>query len=294
MAESDLLAQPELVKALLAQMPYSDRVTITELAPAAIIAYGERMGWIQRVAHPLGDVLCCEGRNGVLLSYFRNNVLHLFATAAWVACCFLNNRRMARASILRLGRIIYPFIQAELFLAWSEDEFAAHLDATIEFFVQRGLLAHVDEGRILAREPGQSDSAYQLRTIAHSMLQAFERYYIAIALLVRNGPHTLSAGELENLCTLTAQRLSLLLELNAPEFFDKSLFRGFIQKLRERRVIWADDDGKLEFDAALEDIVRDAKVILSREIRHGILKLAPERRGDVAAVDEAPAQPPQE
>ena len=294
MAESDLLAQLELVKALLAEMPYSERVTITELAPSAIIAYGERMGWMQRVTHPLGDVLCCEGRNGVLLSYFRNNVLHLFATAAWVACCFLNNRRMARASILRLGRIIYPFIQAELFLAWSEDEFATHLDATIEFFVRRGLLAHIEEGHILAREPGQSDSAYQLRTIAHSMLQAFERYYIAIALLVRNGPHSLSAGELENLCTLTAQRLSLLHELNAPEFFDKSLFRGFIQKLRERRVIWPDDNGKLEFDAALEDIVRDAKVILSREIRHGILKVAPERRGEVAAVDEAAAPPPQE
>ena len=69
--------------------------------------------------------------------------------------------------------------------------------------------------------------------------------------------------------------LSLLHELNAPEFFDRSLFRGFIQKLRERKVIWPDDNGKLEFDAALEDIVRDAKVILSRENRHGILKLAP-------------------
>ena len=282
MAESDLLAQLELVKALLAEMPYSDRVTITELAPSAIVAYGERVGWLQRVKHPLGDVLMCEGRNGVLLSYFLNNVLHLFATAAWVACCFLNNRRIARASILRLGRIIYPFIQAELFLSWSEDEFDTHLDATIEFFVKRGLLAHVDDGRILAREPGQSDSAYQLRTIAHSMLQAFERYYIAIAALVRNGPHTLSAGELENLCTLTAQRLSLLHEMNAPEFFDKSLFRGFIQKLRERKVIWPDENGKLEFDAALEDIVRDAKVILSREIRHGILKLTPERRDSVA------------
>jgi glycerol-3-phosphate O-acyltransferase len=282
MAEADLLDQLELVKGLLTAMPYSDRVTVTALAPADIVAYAERMGWIGRIKHPLGDVLTCEGQNAVLLSYFRNNVLHLIAAAAWVACCFLNNRRVARETILRLGRMIYPFIQAELFLPWDEDGFAQRMDAIIEYFVGRGLLAHVDEGRILAREPGQSDSAFQLRTIAHSMLQAFERYYIAIAALVRNGPNTLTGTELENLCTLTAQRLSLLHELNAPEFFDKSLFRGFIQKLRERRVIWPDENGKLEFDAALEDIVRDAKVILSREIRHGILKLTPERRGALA------------
>ena len=283
MAEADLLTQLELVKALLTTLPYGDRVTITALAPDAIVAYGERMGWISRVKHPLGDVLACEGDNAVLLSYFRNNVLHLIASAAWVACCFLNNRRMARANIVRLGRMIYPFIQGELFLPWDEDTFARRIDAIIEFFVGRGLLAHIDEGRILAREPGQSDSAFQLRTIAHSMLQAFERYYIAIAALVRNGANTLTGAELENLCTLTAQRLSLLHELNAPEFFDKSLFRGFIQKLRERRVIWPDANGRLEFDAALEDIVRDAKVILSREIRHGILKLTPASAPSAAA-----------
>ena len=72
------------------------------------------------------------------------------------------------------------------------------------------------------------------------------------------------------------QRLSLLHQLNAPEFFDRSLFRGFIQKLRERRVIWADENNKLDFDAGLEDLVKESKVILSRDIRHGILKLTAE------------------
>jgi glycerol-3-phosphate O-acyltransferase len=175
-----------------------------------------------------------------------------------------------------------------LFLPWDADGFAAQLEATIEFFVQQGLLESVADGRIVRRGPGQSDAAYKLRVIGHSMLQAFERYYIAIAALVRNGPRSLSAGELENLCTLIAQRLSLLQELNAPEFFDKSLFRGFIQKLRELRVVWTDDAGKLDFDAALEDVTRDAKVILSREIRHGILKLTPERRQSLGGPSEAP------
>ncbi|MDR3390051.1 MAG: glycerol-3-phosphate 1-O-acyltransferase PlsB [Rudaea sp.] len=290
MAQADLVAQIELIRQLFIALPYSDRVTVTDMSGAEIVAYGERMQAIQRITHPLGDLLVCEGKAGVLLSYFRNNVLHLFATAAWVACCFLNNRRMTRVSIARLGRIVYPFIQSELFLPWSDDGFAAQIDATIDFFIARGLLEPSGDGRILRRGPGQSDGAYQLRLIAHSMLQAFERYYIAIAALVRNGPHTLSAAELENLCTLTAQRLSLLHELNAPEFFDKSLFRGFIQKLRERRVVWTDDSGKLDFDNALEDVTRDAKVILSREIRHGILKLTPERRETLTAATIPPEE----
>lgn len=275
MAESDLLAQLELGKALLEELPYSDRITLTPMNPAGIIAYGEQMGWIQRVQHPLGDVLTANGEQAVLLSYFRNNVLHLTAAAAWVACCFLNNRRMTRASVLRLGRIIYPFIQGELFLPWDDDGFCTQLQATIDFFVRRGLLESTGDGRVLERAPGQDDSAFQLKVIARSLIQAFERYYITIAALAKNGPHTMTGAELENACALTAQRLSLLNELSAPEFFDKALFRGFIQKLRERRVVWTDDAGKLDYHSALDVMVRDAKVILSREVRHSILKITP-------------------
>ncbi|MFZ1797547.1 glycerol-3-phosphate 1-O-acyltransferase PlsB [Dokdonella sp.] len=273
MTEADLLAQIELYKDLLTALPFGDRVTITGKSAAEIIAYGESMQWIRRVNHPLGDVLVAEGDNAVLLSYFRNNVQHVLVSSAWIACCFLNNRRMSRSGMLRLGRLIYPFIQAEWFLPWDEDGFSERLRASLDFLVDRGLLVSDVDGRVLERAPGQSDSAFRLRAMSHSLLQAVERYYITIALLVSNGRNTLSAAELENLCTLTAQRLSLLHELNAPEFFDKSLFRGFIQKLRERRVIWADADNKLDFDPGLEELVTEAKVILSRDIRHGILKL---------------------
>lgn len=286
MAESDLVEQLALSKALLVAVPYSARITVTPLSPEQIIAHGQAMGWARRVEHPLGSVVMVDERPGVLLSYFRNNVTHLFATAAWVACCFTNNERLTRAAVLRLGRVVYPFIQAELFLPWSEAEFVAGMDATIALLVEQGLLKTDRQRRILTRGPGQSTSAFRLRTLAHVLMPAIERYYIGLALLVKNGPGTLTAGEFENLGWLTAQRLSLLQELNAPEFFDKSLFRGFIQKLRDQQVVWSDENGRLAFDAGLEAVTEDARLILSREIRHGILKLTPEKKAAVA--EEAP------
>lgn len=284
MSEADLLAQLTLSKKLLAALPYSDRVTVTELDPAAIVAYGEKIGVLTRTVHPLGDVLSVEGETAVLQSYFRNNVLHLFAAASWVALCFQNNRRMSRAGLLRLGQTIYPFVQEELFLPWDGEGFARHLDATIDLFVAEGLLsvASDDEGGIISRGPGQTDEVFRLRAISHSLQQAFERYFIAITTLVKNGPRTLSAGELESLCQLTAQRLSLLYAPAAPEFFDKSLFRGFIQKLREMKLVWVCPNGKLDFDERLMAWEKDAKVVLGRDLRHTISKLSPEAVSKVA------------
>ncbi len=288
MGEADLIAQIELCKTLLVDLPYSDRVTVTPHSPERIIAHAEEINVLSRIKHPLGDVLSVSGNTAVLLSYFRNNVLHLFTAASWVACCFQNNRRMSRAGLVRLGRTVYPFLQAELFLPWSEDEFAARIERTIEVFVREGLLQHVggEEGDMLARNTGQTDEVFRLRAIGHSLQQAFERYYIAISVLVKNGPGTLGAAELESLCQQAAQRLSLLYAPAAPEFFDKALFRGFIQKLREMKLVWPDENSKLLFDERLDAWAKDAKFILGRELRHTIERVSPE----AAREEQPPAQ----
>ncbi|HTL14239.1 MAG TPA: glycerol-3-phosphate 1-O-acyltransferase PlsB [Thermomonas sp.] len=299
MGEADLLAQIALAKTLLAEVPYAERVTVTPHTPEQIIAHGEEIGTLARTRHPLGDVLTVDDEAAVLLSYFRNNVLHLFTASAWIAVCFLNNRRMARAQLHRLGRALYPFLQAELFLPWDEDEFARRIDRTLDVFVREGLLQQVgeDDGGIFQRNAGQTDEVFRLRAHGHALQQAFERYYIAFSVLVKNGSGTLGAGELERLCQLAAQRLSLLYANTAPEFFDKGLFRGFIQKLRELRLVWADGDGKLAFDERLNGWAKDARVVLGRELRHTIEKISPDTTrttGEIPAVPtEAPETPPE-
>jgi glycerol-3-phosphate O-acyltransferase len=279
MGEADLIAQIELSKTLLAELPYSDLVTVTPHTPERIIAHGEEINVLRRVKHPLGDVLSVvDDDTAVLMSYYRNNVLHLFTASAWIACCFQNNRRMSRAGVLRLGRGLYPFLQTELFLPWSEEEFTGRMDRTIDLFIREGLLQQIndDDGGILARNAGQTDEVFRLRAIGHSLQQAFERYYIAISVLVKNGPGKLGAAELESLCQQAAQRLSLLYAPAAPEFFDRTLFRGFIQKMRELRLVWPDENSKLLFDERLDAWAKDAKAILGRELRHTIERVSPE------------------
>ncbi len=276
MSERDLLTQLEVFKNLLVAVPYSTRVSVTQMTPAQIVAYGEEVGILARTRHPLGDVLSFEGEQAVLQSYFRNNVLHLFVCAAWVASCFQNTRRLPRASVVQLGRLVYPFLRRELFLPWDQEGFATQVEAIIDVLVERGLLTQPADADQLQRGPGQTDEVFCLRVIANTVMQAFERYYIGVAVLVKNGSGTISSAELENLCHLTAQRLGLLYAPTAPEFFDRSLFRGFIATLRELNLVRVDEGGKLAFGDDLVAWANDSRLILSRELRHSILKITPE------------------
>jgi glycerol-3-phosphate O-acyltransferase len=287
--EADLIAHLQIFLDLQAALPYSPRVTQTAMSPAEIIGYGENMGWIRRLKHPLGDVLSAEGDQGVLLSYYRNNVAHVFAAVSWVACCLLNTRRLSRQGLGRLGRMVYPFIKTELFLPWEAEEFVARIDAAADFLAQRGLVNIDSEGGWISRPADGGDAFFGLRVLAHSLLQTFQRYYVVIAVLGKNGPGTLSSGELESLCHVTAQRMALLHELSGPEFGDRALFKSFIQMLKAEGIVSVDDNGKLNFGPELNQLGSDARIILSRELRQGIVAITPEARAALAAPEPSAA-----
>jgi glycerol-3-phosphate O-acyltransferase len=81
----------------------------------------------------------------------------------------------------------------------------------------------------------------------------------------------------------------LLYERSAPEFFDRNLFRGFIGTLKEHRFVWLDESGKLDFGDALAAIAKDSRLILSRELRHSILKLTANPKRDTTPAPRAKA-----
>ncbi|HUA89809.1 MAG TPA: hypothetical protein VL994_10255, partial [Steroidobacteraceae bacterium] len=118
-----------------------------------------------------------------------------------------------------------------------------------------------------------SAQAMQLALLAQAAVQTIERYYIVVAQLVQAGSGRLDQATLEQRCQLAAQRMTALYGLNSPEFFDRTLFGNFIGLLRERGVIRAGADGRLEFDEVLSRVARDAQYVLSEQLRHSILQI---------------------
>jgi glycerol-3-phosphate O-acyltransferase len=276
MDRRELEEQLALYLDMLQDCKYSDRVTYTEKSPAEIIAYGMELGAVETREHPLGDIVAVHPAQTVLLAYFRNNVSHLLTVPSLVASCFLNVRSVRAERIRRIGLAVFPFLKAELFLPWDEEEFERAIDKQIDWLVDRGLLKRKPESGLLKSPDGGTREDQQLRIMGHGLLQTFERYYITMAILAKNGSGRLTRSELERLCHLTAQRIAQLNEIAAPEFSDRNLFRQFIALLRENGVLTTNAEEKLEFDEVIGQISEDAKFILSAEIRHGITRVAPQ------------------
>ena len=271
---ADLARQIDVYRRILAQARYGSRVTLCDEDGEACIRYCESMGIVQRQTHALGDLLRMSETSAILQTYFRNNVVHLFAMPSLVACCFVNNATMRTEDILRLAWRVYPYIAEELFLHWREDQVPEVVQEHLRVFVALGLLRVNEDGTAWSRPAAAAPEAVQLSLLAQATIQTVERYYLAITLLVRSGSGTMTPAGLQERCHLMAQRISMLYGFNSPEFFDKELFGSFIDLLRRRSVLEIDAAGKLTFNEVLLNVEADAELVLAEQIRHSILQVA--------------------
>ena len=267
--ENALTRAINLYLSLLRSVPYSPYTTLPEGDGSSITLYVRDMQLINEQQDALGRIYYLGEQNAVLMTYYRNNVLHVFALPALLASFFHSNARMTRTQIIELARAFYPYLQAELFTHWSLDELDAVIDQWLASFVEQGLLQR--DGETYQRPAPNSQHYVLLSLLARTLLQTLQRFYMAIALLLNKDQNALDAQQLEALCTVMAQRLSILHGINAPEFFDKSLFRHFIQTLIDEGMVQVDTEGKLSYHEKLRALAENAaKRVLSAEIRLSI------------------------
>jgi len=147
------------------------------------------------------------------------------------------------------------------------------IDQWLAALVGQGLLRQ--ENDVYVRPAPSSRQFVLLTLLARTITQTLQRFYMATSLLLNSGQNSLSAEALEDLCVMMAQRLSILHGLNAPEFFDKALFRHFIQTLIEQGVLRPDGNGKLGYHDKLGELAEGAaKRVLSAELRLSIRQVA--------------------
>jgi glycerol-3-phosphate O-acyltransferase len=269
----ELRRQLTLSLDLMKRFKYSDSVTLPDWSADQIIEHCERLDVVTRTSHPMGEVIHMAEKTAVLMTYFRNNILHLLAVPASVACCFIQGQQLEHRELRRLIRLIYPFMTRELNLKWKPGDIDDVTSDAIKSLVDLKLLTYGTSRRTLVRPPAGSEKAFQLLMLGQSMVPMLQRFYLVIAILVSNGSGRLSRQRLESMCQQSAERLSMIYGLHSPDFFNKTLFHDFIRTLQDQNVLRRNARGLIEYDEDIESIGADARLVLGEEIRHSILSL---------------------
>ena len=273
LGEEELIHQLDCYTRLLSKMPYSNKAVMTDLDARSMIHYVETLKLVSRQTDSMGDIISMDEETAISMTYYRNNVLHMFAIPSMLSCLFVNNQSISHKVTMNIFGILYPYLKAELFLQWEPEDAMVIAQQWLDNMVEEDMIIRNEDanGHLLFCPPDPSSAEFiRLSVLSRTITQTLERFYMVISLLVRNGSGNIEQEALENQGRVLAQRLSIIHGLNAPEFFDKSLFRGFIEQLRSGGVLNITQTNKLEFGDDIFNVEKQAHLLLTTEIRHSI------------------------
>lgn len=259
LSREQLLEQINSVLELVKAVPYSDDITIPNDDAETMLNHVltlPRAGVITQ-KDSFGEMISLEREAAVLMTYYRNNVQHLFVLPSLVASIILHLEAVSKDLIIKCVQQVYSFLKAELFLHFEPSEVRHQVELILAEFARQHVIK------------GESDlfkiNPPALRTLqlhSNGVREVLQRYYIGLSLLMSQPE--ISRSEFEKESRTIAQRLSVLHGINAPEFFDKALFSTFSNTLKAQS--YFDEEGKA-IVAKIQPIEELLRSLISVEIQ---------------------------
>ncbi|WP_084257094.1 glycerol-3-phosphate 1-O-acyltransferase PlsB [Pasteurella testudinis] len=258
LSREQLLSQLSCYQQLLNNVSYSGDVIVPQESPQEMLDHVlslDKVGMIQEKDN-FGEIIRLERSSAVLMTYYRNNIQHLFVLPSLIASIVIHHEAIQQSLLLQAVQKIYPFLKSELFMDFADDDIAP-LVKRILAELQRQELINRHENMLTINKR----NIRSLQLLAAGVREIVQRYYITLDFL--QADPTIARGSLEKESQSVAQRLSVLHGINAPEFFDKAVFSTFIASLRENGYFTESDGADSAKIAELAAILRP---LLSGEV----------------------------
>lgn len=267
-AKKHAMAQDELERAiddylaLLKLAPYSELSSAPQSNGKALLESTLKLNKLEVSQDTFGTIISLKRKNAVALTYYRNNILHLFAIPGLISAIVFAHKGLAKDKVISLVGQLYPLLQRELFIYMNHEQAMEYTDHIIIAMLETGLLKS-EENEILP-PAATSKAFYSFWLLNRSIQETLQRYAVVLTILKKE--QTISRGRLEKQSREFAERLAALHGINSPEFFDKNVLSTFIHALKDNALINASSEGQLEHSETSEALLATVENLISPEI----------------------------
>lgn len=258
LSREQLIKQLDSYLQLLQNVPYSNDIILPEENGEQMLEHVLNLTKVGILVEKdnFGEIIRLQRNSAVLMTYYRNNIQHLFVLPSLVATIILHYEAMELNLVIDSVKKFYPFLHNELFLDIPVDQLNHYIRKIIDELCRQELIKRHENIISINKKRVRG-----LQLLSASVREILQRYYITLTLLQLNP--TISRGVLEKESQSVAQRLSVLHGINAPEFFDKAVFSIFINSLRS--------NGYFDQDLnAIKQKIDDLQSILERVISYEV------------------------
>ena len=249
------------------QVLYSESVRIPDETGSDIIDEALMLEKVDSEMDEYGTIIKLSDKNAILMSYYRNNVVHLFSIPSLIAGQLVHNKQTSREDIHAMVQSLLPVLRNEMFI--TIDDVSEYVNQTLGYFEKRELIAINGDGIELKDRNGEG--FLQLNMLSKIMKDTLQRYALGFNRIKQ--VEGIQRGELEKDCQKLAKRLLTLHDIKAPEYFDKKVISSFVTSLREQEYVTIDEAGLMHLSEKGQVAAEHINRLLSSEILQSLKSL---------------------
>ncbi|QYK05104.1 glycerol-3-phosphate 1-O-acyltransferase PlsB [Shewanella zhangzhouensis] len=220
---NQLERQIDLYLSLLKSVPYTSYASVTEGSGKELVDRGIELNKLTETKDDLGTIISIDDSLAISMTYYRNNIIHLFVIPSLIATVMVRHEEVSREELQELVAEFYPLLKAELFMGVAD--LPAYVDALVECFKSEGLITGDNRLKLV------DERINQLLLLAGVVGETLKRYAIIFNLLGEQP--RMERADLEHHSHRLASRLGAIHGVMAPEFYDKKLYALLSSKLKD-------------------------------------------------------------
>ena len=268
LSKIELETQLDFFLNLQRQAPFSEQLTIPEETGAQLLAHVISLNKVTITEDSFGSLVSLSDTAKLEMRYYRNNILHTFVLPALICRLLDRHNKINQDELVSKVQALMALLKEDLFLYQDSEQVAkqtqqilAALQASdITRLSKAGFWSLTDDMVLLS----------QVHAMAECVDESLQRLAIITSLTSRLGP--LSKRDLETKVVAIAKRLSVLNNINAPEFTDKRAQATLIASIREQGYIELNDDGLLIASSSMAEIKATVINLVDIEVLQSIAR----------------------
>lgn len=241
LSKIELESQLDFFLQLQRTAPYSSELTIPKESGAQLLAEVIALNKVTVNDDSFGTIISLGESDALEMRYYRNNILHTYVLHAFVCRVLECNSGITTTAIIEQIQPLLLLIKSELFLWGTPQDMSANIEASINALACLKLIEQNEQGGWLLLEENNQRS--KTRILAESVDETIQRLAIICSLIYRLSPIAKSSFE-DNVVSI-AKRLSVLNNIEAPEFIDKKAQSLLITTMQKSGYITVNSEGQL-------------------------------------------------
>lgn len=258
LTKNELITKLDFFLTIQRKAPYSALLTIPNISGEEILNEVIKLDKVNVSTNNYSEIISLAGNKTLEMSYYRNNILHTYVLPSLVCCILSRHCLVNETTLIKQVNTILMLIKKELFLWQQDDDITVQIQQVLTVLVSDNIIKQTAAG--VWSLTNNINAKAKIRFMGLIIDETLQRFAILTNLLDAQAPIT--RKELEKNAIISAQRLSVINHVEAPEFTNKKSQTILINTLKDQGIIVVNKQGDiiaspsfLEFNQLIESLV---------------------------------------